>query len=398
MAEGVAAVPALGRYASMADNGVQLIIVSEGVSYIYTPSARTIEPVIDGAFPQGCTSVAFIDQYFIVPKPGSREFYVSALLDGLTWNVLGVPIYATKENSSDPLVAVEALNGVLVLFGSQSIEFWQDVGVTGTQPQPFQRINQATQQWGLAALHSRAHIGNSIIFLGTNSNNALQVIKLNGYTPQRVSNSDVERLISQFTTWTDAIALTYMVDGHSMYQLTFPTENRSILYDDITGFWYETQTGTEEVARHIGNLGIAFNTKSLACDSVTGVVYVFDSNTYTDVGYRTKRQVTTRHIRNEGNVVTLGSLYLDFETGVGAGVPATFPGYDPMVMLRISRDGGHTFGNERWKSLGKQGNYLTRVMLRRLGSAEDFVVQITTTDPVKFVLASGSAVIESGDD
>ena len=71
---------------------------------------------------------------------------------------------------------------------------------------------------------------------------------------------------------------------------------------------------------------------------------------------------------------------------------------DPQVMLRVSRDGGRTFGNERWVPLGKMGEYYARVILRRLGSARDFVIQITVTDPVKFVLASGSVSLESGDD
>ena len=70
---------------------------------------------------------------------------------------------------------------------------------------------------------------------------------------------------------------------------------------------------------------------------------------------------------------------------------------NPQVMLRISRDGGRTFGNERWVPLGRIGEYYSRVMLRRLGSARDFVIQITVTDPVKFVLASGSVSLEGED-
>jgi hypothetical protein len=71
---------------------------------------------------------------------------------------------------------------------------------------------------------------------------------------------------------------------------------------------------------------------------------------------------------------------------------------NPQVSLRISRDGGRTFGNERKVPLGKVGEYYSRVMLRRLGSARDFVVKITLTDSVRFVLASGSVVLETADD
>lgn len=413
----------VSRYVSMTDNSIQLLIATGGFGYVYTLASSTLTKITDSWYPYGATSVDFLNQRFIAAKPNTREFYVSAILDGFTWNVLTLPIYGTKENNSDFLSCVFVLNGNLILFGTQTIEFWQDVGTT---PQPFQRVNGATQQWGLAAVQSKAFVGNTMMFLGSNLNNALQVIKLNGYTPVRVSTSDIEDIISGFTTYDDAVALTYMTEGHIMYQLTFPTENRSFLYDDNTNVWFEVQTGMAETARHYAQLGISFNTKNFFCDETSGDIYYFDKDTYTDNGQVIKRQVATRHIRNQGNVLSIAELFLDFETGVGLNGYASqeiiyllcedasylvtessekilvenlvTQGSDPQVMLRISRDGGHTFGNERWVNLGPLGTFLSRVILRRLGSARDFVVEITVTDPVKFVLASGSAVVESIDD
>jgi len=61
-------------------------------------------------------------------------------------------------------------------------------------------------------------------------------------------------------------------------------------------------------------------------------------------------------------------------------------------MLQTSKDGGRTFGGERWKSIGQQGQYSSpRVVWNRLGQSRDFVFQFTMTDPVKFVLTSGFA-------
>jgi hypothetical protein len=89
----------------------------------------------------------------------------------------------------------------------------------------------------------------------------------------------------------------------------------------------------------------------------------------------------------------MSELMLDFETGVGN---AASP--NPKVALRLSKDSGATFGPEKWFTLGAIGKPNTRVIARRLGSARDFVVQITVTDPVKFVIASGSAEIELSED
>lgn len=55
---------------------------------------------------------------------------------------------------------------------------------------------------------------------------------------------------------------------------------------------------------------------------------------------------------------------------------------DPMVMLRWSQDGGHTWSSEHWRSAGKVGEYKTRVRWRRLGQARRRVYEIAVSDPV----------------
>jgi hypothetical protein len=377
---------------SFADNSLQLLIVTGTAGYIYTVATSTLAPITDVFFPQNATSVVFLNGRFVVNKGGTREFYVSALLDGFTWTYLdSTPIYGTKENSSDLLLRVGNLNGTLVLWGEQSIEFWQDVGLV---PLPYQRINGATQSWGLAAVLSNVEIGNTQMFLGSTPDGGYAIIRLNGYVPEPVSDSDLDTLFASFTTVSDAVAYTYTVYGHPIYQITFPSENRSFAYDSRTGVWHEAQTGPGDVARHFSNYGVTFSGKNYVSDAVTGsgTIYLLDKDSYTDNGAVIKRQVVTRHLRNAGNELSIAELFLDFETGVGNGV------VDPQVAIRISRDGGHVFGNERWVPLGKIGEFYQRVLLRRLGSARDFVVQITVTDPVKFVLASGSAVLESADE
>lgn len=77
------------------------------------------------------------------------------------------------------------------------------------------------------------------------------------------------------------------------------------------------------------------------------------------------------------------TLTLDCESGVGVEIG---PGQDPQVMLKWSDDGGHTWSNEHWRSMGRVGQYGKRVYWRRLGSTEklrDRVYQIEMTSPVK---------------
>jgi hypothetical protein len=62
---------------------------------------------------------------------------------------------------------------------------------------------------------------------------------------------------------------------------------------------------------------------------------------------------------------------------------------DPQVMLRWSDDGGHTWSNSHWRSMGKTGTYGTRVLWRRLGMTlklRDRVYEVSGTDQTKIAI------------
>ncbi len=68
-------------------------------------------------------------------------------------------------------------------------------------------------------------------------------------------------------------------------------------------------------------------------------------------------------------------------------------------MLQVSKDQGRTFGTERWAQMGMVGQYKDhRAVWRRLGSGRDFVFKFTVTDPVKFAVVGGAALLRIGTD
>jgi hypothetical protein len=76
--------------------------------------------------------------------------------------------------------------------------------------------------------------------------------------------------------------------------------------------------------------------------------------------------------------------------------PAT-PGYDPQAMLRWSSDGGSTWSNEHWTSIGKMGQYNNRAIWRRLGWGRDRVFEVSISAPVKAVIISANLKASAGD-
>jgi Phage stabilisation protein len=369
---------------SMAVSPTQVVIADGDTGYVYNIVTNTFTTLTSGTtWPAvGARTVTYVGGFFVAEQPGTQAFWVSNAFDGSTWGALST---ANAASTGDTILAVDNLSGNLIIFMQQAMEYWQNVGAS---PQPFQPVLSAFNQWGLGAIFSRAHVDQSLIFLAVNTNGTAQVVKANFYSVTVISTSDLESIINNFSTFSDGVALTYQVGKHPMYQLTFPTGNRSFLYDNSTGVWSEVQTGTSVTpTRHWGNLSTWAAGFNFISDYAMNQLYQMNPNVYTDNNQTIIRQIITRHVLSQFNRVRISLLYLDMETGVGLQIGQ---GSNPQIMLRSSKDNGRTWSAERWAPLGKVGFYLWRVIWRRFGSARDYVFSITMSDPVKFVITEGA--------
>jgi hypothetical protein len=364
--------PVTGRV-DMVDNGQgnQLLIVDGSFGYIYDLVAHTFAKIADADFVAGDTC-AFLNGYFIVQRADSPQFGLSDLYDGTSWDAL---MFATAESSPGNLVRVQVENGNLILFKGQNTEFW---GESGAADFPFARIGSSAIEWGLASRWSLCKYMDSLIFLRKNRLGAVQVCVLSGYTAQVVSTPEMDYLFSTYTS-ESATAFTYMVSGHPMFQITFPNEDVTWVYDGLTKEWHNAQYGN--AGRHRGEIQINFLDSSYVTDYESGKLYLLDQDTYTDDGQTIVREVVAKHIKT-GNFLRIAQLWLEMEAGIALQVGQ---GSDPQVMLQISRDGGNTWGAEVWRGFGAVGEYLARAVWNRLGRARDWTFKFRITDPVKTI-------------
>lgn len=96
-----------------------------------------------------------------------------------------------------------------------------------------------------------------------------------------------------------------------------------------------------------------------------------------------RRMRRTPHLNNEHKRVTHRSFEVLAQVGDGL---LAGQGVDPQIMLRWSDDGGRTWSREHLTTLGKIGEYRTRVLWRRLGQARDRVFEVVVSDPVDAAL------------
>lgn len=105
------------------------------------------------------------------------------------------------------------------------------------------------------------------------------------------------------------------------------------------------------------------------------------------------RERISPHINQERKRITVRSFQLDGEQGVGL---RTGQGEDPQLTLRVSRDGGRTWGTLKFGNVGAMGQYAYRTIWRQLGQARDWVFWVQMADPVK--TAWTAAYLEAEED
>jgi hypothetical protein len=369
---------------SMADNGTQLFIAANGPSYIYNATTLAFAQITDPDFP-GAVTVGYIDGYFVFNEPNSQRFWVTSLLDGTAVDPLD---FASAEGSPDGLVALIVDHRETWLFGTNSVEVWYDAGGADF---PLSRIQGAFNEIGCAAAYSLAKLDNGLFWLGSDARGKGIVYRSNGYTGVRISTHAVEWQIQQYANISDAVGYTYQQEGHSFYVLNFPSADTTWVYDVSTQAWHERASFSNGTfARHRANCQDQFNGEIVVGDYENGNLYAFDMEVYADNGATQKWTRSWRAIPPGQNILvrtTQHSLQLDLETGVG--LDGITQGTDPQVVLRWSDDGGHTWSNEHWVSVGKIGEYGRRAIWRRLGMTQklrDRVYEISGTDPVKITI------------
>jgi len=363
---------------SMAENAGQLGICDGVNVYTLTYSDNSFARVTDTDLPEAGT-LTVIDEYFVVNKLNSGQFFISNIADGTDWAALD---FATAESSPDKLLRVYNALGQLWLFGERTTEIWTN---TGSSLFPFERIAGAKIEVGILAPHTVEAVSGAVMWLGRDKFGYGIVYRASGFSPERLSNNAIEFAIQSATDLENIKSITYQIDGHTFYMLTGGGLKTSLVLDLTTGQWHErgflNDNGRIEPHLSSGHM-VAFG-KHIVGDRRNGKLYEMRMDAYTDAGEEILRERTYTHLSNESQRQRYNALEVGFEAGVGTQSGA---GMNPTCSLEISRDLGRTWSNSMTASIGKAGEYKNKVRFRRLGTCEDITFKVSTTAPVKIAI------------
>ena len=368
---------------SIADSGIQIFFACNPDAYVYTNATNVFAKITDPNF-AGAQTVCYIDGYFAFNQPNTQIIWTTNIFDAMTIDPLA---FAAAESSPDLVQAVASNNREVWVFGAGTTEIWYDAA---TVPFPLAPIQGAYNEIGCIAPFSIAKLDNSLFWLGADPRGYGIIYRNQGYTGKRISTHAVEYAIQHYGDISDATAYTYQEEGHAFYVLNFPKANATWVFDVATNAWHERASWKNgSFMRHRGQCQMNFNNQTIVGDFENGNIYAMDLDVYADNGSIQKWVRSWRPIPpNQNNLKRTAqhTLQLTCESGVGLNLGQ---GEDPQVMLRWSDDGGHTWSNEFWISMGKIGEYGRRAIWRRLGMTtklRDRIYEVSGTDPNKIII------------
>lgn len=222
--------------------GVDYLFMCNGTQIAYTNGTAAAAFLSDGDAPTNCTFVAFIDQYLVANDTSNDKFYYSAVGDPFSWSNLD---FATAESNFDKSTLILVKNRNIIIFGESSIEFWYNDGTT-----PFSRRNDIFVNEGTFAAYSAVDTSVGIFFL--NNNREVMVLSPTGAV-KKVSGP-YDKTIQGLSETDDAIGDNYIVGGKGFYVLTFPSAEKTYVYDYVNDYWSEwAYWVSSDFARYLGN-------------------------------------------------------------------------------------------------------------------------------------------------
>ena len=380
--------------ATNGDGGGQLFITSGNNGYNFDLTSNILTQVRTGATTMG----AHLDGYFLALDAPTSTLYLSALLDGTTWDPLQ---FAQRSIGSDPWIAMKVQGRYVWLFGEKTSEVWYN---QGTFPFPFAPHPSGLVPYGTAAPWSPAVVSGTLYWLSSTEHGHGAVVAAEGFVPRIVSSFAAHWAHDQMEIVSDVIGDTYEDAGHTFYLLHFLRANVTQCYDASPTLnlptelrWTERGTWISETTQYTASRTLyhafAFGEHRLL-DRGSDTIYRMAAALGSDVDGRPMRRVrraTALPSDNRRAFVSLFEALLEPGLGLVSG-----QGSDPQIGLRVSPNGGKTWGNERTRSAGALGQYGTRTIWDRCGSGRRWMPEIVVTDPIPWRILGAQVAVTSG--
>lgn len=342
---------------------------------------------------------------------------------------LSNPTTLTLQTKPDFAIAALRIPGAgnnLLVFGSTVAEIWENVGGL----QVYQRQSNINIDYGCVSVSTIAASDLIICWLSINEKSSPSIMAMQGSRAERISTDGIDNLLDSVRHPEQSTAFFYRQDGHLFYQLTFfnPNDNFTITYDFTLGKFYDLtdQKFNFHPARQIAyfqgqtyfvninngdlyEMGSDITSYSITdqsefeiprirtCDTFRlptpdrfiTELFTFTIENGTDPRATFSEQCFGYIITEEGDIIyTEDDESMLLEGGF-------CQVYRPRIDVRLSYDGGNTFGNAVQYEMKGIGHTRNQPRFNRLGASNQLTIQMQFWSFWRFIVDNGYIEVRS---
>jgi hypothetical protein len=447
---------------SMSDNGTQLFVACNGPSFIYNSLTNQFAQITDPDFPGAVTvgylngyfvfnepnsqrlwitellDGTSIDPLDFASAEGSPDGLISVLVshrEAWLFGTNSVEVWYDSGAADFPLTPVQgAFNeiGCIAAFSVAKLDngiFWLGADARGqgivyrANGYTAQRVSTHAIEWQIQQYENMTdaiaytyqqdgHAFYVLIFPSANTTWVYDVATSMWHERAAFINGDFTRHRSNCQMSFNGEVVVGDHELGNIYAFDLNVFNDDGAVQKWLRSWRALPTGTNDLKRTAHH--------SLQLDAETGAI---DPSIISPIVYEDTSEPDVKLITESGDIILYegdsdfliltesgdpivqeDGSYITQDGSVGLGAilvqtaKAIATGIDPQVMLRWSDDGGHTWSNSHWRSMGKTGAYGTRVLWRRLGMTlklRDRVYEVSGTDQTKIAIMGAELIVSA---
>ena len=371
-----------GRPVIFDNNGDTAVLAYGGQMITASGAMGSTHIMVDPDAPTLVTHVAYLDNYILAIQDG--KLWYCDVGNPLSWDALS---FFAIDGAGDNLLAMHTGFREIMLWGEESTEIWYNDG------SPFTRLPGGFLERVLGAVYSIAAkvTKSASTWLWLDQNRRL--VHMQNRTPVEVS-IPFDRILGKFSRVDDCQAFLLEVEGQPLYVMSFPSEQRTLVYNYKKQDWYEWGYWNQEQGKYQDYRGrcacyAATWGRHLVGDRVTGLIYEATRRVMTDNGSPIRTSRTSGHITHGTyNRKSSSETLYYFKRGV-----ATADVTNPKVMIQKRRNNGQ-WGNEMQYALGAVGNHEFFVRDRGSGEYRSLQIKVSCSDGVDFIFVGAKEKVE----
>lgn len=351
---------------------------------------------------------------FVAAALETAQWRLSDVGNGLSWpnDSFHVGLLQTKPDTVVATQRVPSRGNLLYVFGNTVTEIWQDIG---SNLFPYQRNSSINIDYGCLNPATIAFNDTIVVWLAANEKSGPMIAYSMGGDIKKISTDGIDFKFTQLKNPSNSYGFLFRQDGHLIYQITFPDDNLTYIYDFNTEKFFTLSD--ENLNAHIAKRVAFFNDNYFFVSFVDGNLYELSTTFTTYNGKEIPRFRICNPIRlPDASRFSVPNLTFTIEQGMQSNIindmaenlltedgqviltedghPLMTEGNNdfPIVQkvgLSVSKNGGESFGTIWMKPLNPRGLFRNRLNYWQLGAANDFTPKIQFWGFDRFVVTDG---------